>query len=274
MLYVVTAIKAEAEPFLSRYAFHPVAARYGRIFLCEQTESDTSLVLVLTGPGLHAAVSALTEALTLYPPKAQDLLLNIGICGAPACQFGGAYRIHKITDFATGLDFYPDILQSSAFREAPLVTFPNICDNPEQLTDMEASGIFYAGRPFFSPDRMFFYKAVSDCGTDYPTPQEVTSLIDGLLPAVLSELNAYSRLLQTKPSFSDSDENAVKRLLALIDASVTMEHEVWKLAEYLLYREDVTVADYIEAFLQDISEPFHRKEGKILLEKFRRQILS
>lgn len=302
MLYFITAIQPEAFPLITHYGLRSTNARYGRLYISEETVSDEEKVLLtISGVGAVSAAMSLSEVFTLYPPKKNDILINIGICGATNATIGDVFRINKITDISDNRDFYPDILQPTVFREAPLLTVPTISNNPHGLTDMEASGIYQAGVPFFSPDRMFFYKLVSDFGSAFPKPDEVSRLVENALPEILSEVSSYQVLLESSLSFTESDITAIKRFATYIDASVTMEHEIRRLCEYILYRSESprathaasetslrdtdencevsiqnhgSVASVINEFLSTVPEPVHKKEGKLLLERFKKQILS
>ncbi|MBO4324983.1 MAG: hypothetical protein J5845_06280 [Lachnospiraceae bacterium] len=268
MLWFFTAIYPEAAPVVSRYAMKRTAGRFADIFRGEDA------VLVLTGSGPVRAASAVSEALTLDAPGPKDILINLGICGAPeGYAFGECCRIHKITDACSCRDFYPDLLADSAFREAALTTYGKPCEAPETLADMEGSAFFETAVKAVSPDRIFLYKIVSDRGnTDALTPQTVTNLIAKALPGIISEAERYASLLPEPKELSAEAEEAADGICRLLDASVTMRSEIMKLALYIELR-DGNAAERLRAFLNEegISgeQPLRRKEGKIILEHLR-----
>ncbi len=272
MLYITTAIYPEAAAVLKELPMKKVASRYGAIYLGDST------LLVITGVGSVAAALSVSEALTLYPPGATDLLINYGSCAAPkgSAACGDTFRLHKITEAATGRNFYPDIMFQSRFDEASLVSVPAVSSDPDTLTDMEAAAVYQAGCAFFSPDRMLFYKCVSDFGMTKQaslTPDGLKALLSSHIRAVLSEASAYEYALKAQPILSEEDLAAVRLFASRIDASASMEQELQRLAGYLRYR-DGNAASVIEAFLKDCPESVHRKEGKEILEKFRQLCLS
>ena len=292
MLYFCMALYPEAGPVITRFQMKPAGGRIGSVYASDEA------ILVLTGIGPVAAAGALSEALTLFPPAETDMLINIGICGAPAgfCEAGTWLRIHKITDAATGRDFYPEILFPSVFREAALATVSTPMKASQEaasatsgasvttsasaasavLSDMEASALYQTGQAFFSPERMLFYKGVSDFGVTEGTrlnPSDVTALIEKALPDILSEAEGILSVLPSDPVLSEAAETAVTKLCKLLSASVTMEHEIRLLAAYRTFRCG-DAAEFFMAFAAGIEGPVVRREGKRLLEQLRKDCLA
>ena len=272
MLYFCVALYPEAVPVIARFQMKPAGGRIGSVYASDEA------VLVLTGTGPVAAAGALAEALSLFPPADSDILINLGICGAPAgfCEPGTRFRIHKITDAASGRDFYPEILYPTGFREAALTTVSVPMTAPVALTDMEASALYQTGQAFFSPERMLFYKGVSDFGVSEGTclnPSDVTALIEKALPDILAEAEGITNALPSEPVLSEATEEAVAELCRLLSASVTMEHEIRLLAAYRTFRCG-DAAEFFMGFAAGIEEPVVRREGKRLLEQLRKDCLA
>lgn len=181
MIYLFTAMYCEALPFIRHYQLKK-DTRQTRF----QTFSDNSktMRLTITGTGLIAAATAVSNALTAYPPDDRDFLVNIGIC-AGASKQKAWFLCNKITERTTGKTFYPDVLYRHPFSEAALITgaspvrkedmerAQNMC-----LYDMEASAIYQAGSCFLGPHQMFFLKIISDDGGfEQVTPKQAQSRI-------------------------------------------------------------------------------------------------
>ncbi|MBO4400177.1 MAG: hypothetical protein J5795_08625 [Lachnospiraceae bacterium] len=272
MLYFCVALYPEAAPVLSSFGMKSAGGRIGSLYRSDEA------ILVLTGSGSVTASAALAEALTLFPPSANDLLINLGICGAPSgfCPAGSWFRIHKITDSATGRDFYPELLFTTSFPEAALTTTGVPASSPASLTDMEAAGIFLTGQSFFPPERMLFYKSVSDFGVaegERLTPANVTALVERALPDILADAVVLRDSLSSAPVLSEASGQAVSEMVRRLDASAAMEHEIRLLASYRTFRQDDAAAK-IMAFLAAVPEPVTRREGKKLLEQFRNECLA
>lgn len=272
MLYFSVALYPEAAPVIKRFSMKPAGGRLGSLYRSEDA------LLVLTGSGLLAASAALSEALTLFPPSSDDILINLGICGAPEGfgRQGEWFRISKITDAGTGRDFYPELLFTSPLREATLRTVAASEASPVTLTDMEAASVFQTAQAFFPPERMLFYKGISDFGIEAGgrlDAASVTESVASVLPFVLSEAETVSSLPKETASLSAETEQAVAELSKRIDASASMEHEIRLLAVYRTYRSG-DAAEVIMAFCAGIPESVTRREGKKILEQFRDNCLS
>lgn len=190
MIYMAAALYPEAEPFI-----RTLGLKKQKEHTRFQVFASDTHTLILTGSGSLAAGIAVTYLLTCAGQhtaddsgsRAGDIFVQFGSCGAPAdIPVGSLFLCHKITDAVTGRSFYPDMLYSSDFKEAALVTAPEPASKPAALTDMEGYGGYMAAFTFLPPNRIFTFKAVSDHGYC----QNGNSGSDSLTPARLTELMA------------------------------------------------------------------------------------
>lgn len=277
MLWFFTAIQPEAVPVLKTFSMEREPSLFGTFYRSKEA------VLVISGSGPVSMAAAAAEALSRFPAGPADIAVNLGICGAPAgYPYAQCYRIHKITDASSGRDFYPDLLAASDFGEAALTTHSVPCASPATLADMEGSAFFETVAKAFSPDRIFLYKIVSDHGIEADkaapslTPQNVTELIENAFGGILKEVTAYTALLPEEPALSRETEAGAEALCTLLDASVTMRNDIRKMLLYLQLR-DGNAAEAVRRFLLteglDGQKPLRRKEGKLVLERFRQYCL-
>lgn len=181
MIYLITALDAEARPFID-------SLRLKRDYSLPYTlYTSDSAVLLVCGQGKANAMMGVSALLGLHRPGKTDLLLNVGICGAPECYpVGEALLIHQILD--EGRRYYPDILFRHPLREAPLACV----DSPqaqalETPVDMESAGVFQAASRFFKLHQILFLKIVSD----HFSPQSVTK------EGVVELMKRHTSTLQT-----------------------------------------------------------------------------
>ena len=183
MIYIFTALMAEAKPFINEYQLKKDSS-----FNHYQVFRNDEMILTITGTGKVRAAMAVTEVCTRIPPASCDVMLNAGICGVrdDVTQVGECFIINKITDDTTECDFYPDIIYDTGLPERSLrtVSLPMYMDN--QLTDMEAAGLFEAAAMFYTSDKMNFIKTVSDtgkCGAEAENvnADKILSVMNGLL---------------------------------------------------------------------------------------------
>lgn len=232
MIYIVTAMYAEAHPFIIRFQlkkdiFH---TRF-QVFL----DSEKTICLIISGTGMIPAAAAVSHICTKYgakntnhagPAMQGDFLLNVGVCAriqssrhhspqtqnaplmdqdihrAETSQIGKLFLCNKITDQAAGRTFYPDILYRHSFAEAQIITGPKpyektaraeAADAAFYLYDMEAAAVYQAGACYLGPHQMSFLKIVSDNGN---TGNLTSEQIERLVSQNMDALTDYTENLQ------------------------------------------------------------------------------
>ena len=185
MIYIITAMYAEAHPFITRFQLKKDIShtRFQVFFNNGLPGQEADLCLIISGTGMIPAATALSSICTEYGvghEKQGDFLLNVGVCGQiwnknvsgaeNSCQTGKLFLCNKIKEQITGRTFYPDE------KNTPV----NIEETDFFLYDMEASAIYQAGSCFFGPHRMSFLKVVSDDGNaGRVTSEQIGNLIAG-----------------------------------------------------------------------------------------------
>jgi len=207
MIYLITALDAEARPLIEHYRLK----RHYRLPYTVYT-NDTMLLLV-TQMGSKNAMMALSALLGWRQPNSNDILLNIGICGAPAAfAIGEALLIHQILD--QDRRYYPDILYPHPLRESPLMCL----DTPQEGTattpvDMESAGIFQAASRFFKLHRIAFLKIVSDHFEPAAVTKEgVMSLIRNRITVIESLITQLLNVQKNGVPFTQEERERIEHL--------------------------------------------------------------
>lgn len=298
MLYIITAMHAEAAPFIKHYNLKRdrLMKRY-ELYTSKQDE----LILLITGTGKLSAAMAVTELLVTHVPSKDDYLVNIGVCGScgylshnafavsditspsvscPARFFedtAPVYIVNDILDHDTGRHYYPDMLFKHAFTETGIETCSVVINDKSLVTmplvDMEASAIYQAASSFFSPHRMAFLKIPSDIlDTTQVTRETVTEIIEAKRAVICEWLSNFSDSLQISvPSLTSSEQMLFDDLSCKLNLSVTMKEQLHQL---FIYRK-LTKGNLNDIILPDIpSERITNQKRKILFEQFRQQFLQ
>lgn len=217
MIYLVTALYAEAHPFITRFQLKKDSSHTRfQIFL----NGETDLCLIISGTGQIPAATALGSICTEYKAGPGDFLLNVGVCAqvrtngyakdaaGNAFPPGTLFLCNKIKEQATGRTFYPDLLYQHKFAEAQILTGAkpykattalSSVDNSQAddiyplLYDMEAAAIYQAGAYYFGPHQMSFLKVISDTGN---TESVTAQLIEGLLGQNMDDIAEYIATLR------------------------------------------------------------------------------
>ena len=76
MLYIVSALKSEAQAFVDKYKLTKSKLSNFTLF------SNTQMMLIVSGVGVNNATRATQTLINHYDITDDDIYLNIGICGA------------------------------------------------------------------------------------------------------------------------------------------------------------------------------------------------
>lgn len=188
MIYIITALDAEAKPLCDYYRLKRDLSLPFTLYRNEQ------MVLLVSGMGKTNALMAVSALLGWRVPGSGDIMINIGICGAPsAYTIGEGLLIHQIRDGERR--YYPDILYTHPLCESSLVSV----DEPQAMpyeypVDMESSAVFQAASRFFKLHQMAFMKIVSD----HFTPEKVTK--EGAMDLIRSHTDTLDGVIQALQS--------------------------------------------------------------------------
>lgn len=193
MTYFITALDAEARPLIEHYRLKRNHSLPYTLY------KNDDIVLLVCGMGKMNAAMAVSAFLGWKVPADEDILINIGICGAPKnYKIGEALLIHQIID--NDQHYYPDILYSHPLQETSLICV----DTPQSElsyypVDMESVSIFKAASRFFKLHQMAFIKIVSD----HFTPESVTK--EGVLKHIGSNLSTIENVQHHLQSIQSSN---------------------------------------------------------------------
>ena len=243
MITILTALYPEAKGLIERLNLKQNNDEtIYRLFEGEQVR------LVITGVGMISAAAAAARHFTKYPAVSTgDLVINLGVAGlskadSSDCNIGDLFLASKLTEKATGRTFYPDFLYRHSFRQLPLVTVPIVCKDAStfvepSLIDMEASALYQALLPHISPDRMFFFKVVSDIPGEASDKQ---ISLEQLLSPHLNDILAFADRLHTQlqgkafrePELTAKEISLVDTLKIRLPMTETMTREFDRLIMY------------------------------------------
>ena len=193
MLNIVTALYEEAKPIIKHFNLKPNMQLY----------QNNYINLTITGSGKIKSAIKTSLLLNRYKYKT----LNIGISGSSKHEINKGFFIHKITDFDTSFNYYPDFFENNS-EEIVCVSkigeyFP--------LVDMESSGFFEAAYSFLNVDQIILYKIVSD------TPEDKNFDINHLIS---SHLEVIEELLD-----EEKDNNINLEIESIIN-KMTLTHSM------------------------------------------------
>lgn len=273
MIYLVIALREEAGPLIRH--FHLSKAE-GSL----PVFSNDEITLILSGSTPLNAASHTAAELSRHEIKPTDFLINIGTCAGGSHRAKGTILlINRISDFASGRDYYPDILASSLKEETRLITGSRIhtAEHPvlserlaDTVYDMEGSAVFHAASLFLAPHQLRFLKIVSDDGTNLPSPEEIRLLAESSLPVLEREIEAM-KLQCGESELKEMDTDPVAELFC---SSLTMKRQIRQLLQYC-ERMGIDWQKTIEQYKAEALLPALTKEkGKKLLQEVTDELLA
>lgn len=282
MIYIFTALYAEAKPMIKSLGLKEIKTRYNFKQYFSKGLEDSEICLTITGVGSVAASTAVGAVCAYMGVKATDFLINIGTCAGDLSKKQEAFLINKLTEKVTGRTFYPDVLYRHMFEETELVTVPAVVkdgmDKVEQLYDMEAAAIYQAGSFFAGPHQMYFIKVVSDSGEE---TEMISSALTDCVEMHMEKIIAFIRRLEEISQeqlieaevFSEEEWKWINHLCEDLKCSVTMQAMVKQLCRYC----KLAGIDYMEPvcdlYGQGILPCKDKREGKRLFDEITRQLL-
>jgi nucleoside phosphorylase len=157
MIYIITALKAEATYFIETYRLEEREDKHFKIY-----ESKT-IKLIISGVGKIHAAAATTYLLQKFPSHNQRLF-NIGTCTSVKedIEIGTIHQIRKIIDVATNHSYHIN-------KEGEAISCLDIALSKNQtiktpLADMESAAVYLAGKHFTKEIKIF--KILSDYRDD------------------------------------------------------------------------------------------------------------
>jgi hypothetical protein len=223
----------------------------------------------------------MTAALLAQSPlHPSDFLINLGICaGLSGEKRGSVFLIHRLSDLASGGDYYPDILAASIHEEARLFTGAGIYEAGKTevpdgfgpaVYDMEGAAVFHAASLFLAPHQMRFLKIVSDEGSDFPDASAVSAMIEAFLPQLEAEIEA----MKLQCSLPETREAENEDIAALFCPALSMKRQIHQLLLYCSLA-GIPWRSVIERYQREHLLPAkNREEGKKRLEEVRDELLA
>lgn len=278
--YIVTALQAEARPLISHFGLKQDTTSHAlRVY-----QSDR-ITLVVSGTGKVKSAVATTGILQRVAETPRAIVLNVGISGAinpggeQSWQIGDGFLVNRLFDYASGRDYYPDMLARSECSEGMLTTVDRPLDRkddisiPDGLVDMEGSGFFQAAATFCGPHQIALYKVVSDfLQVEKLDKGWVGSLIAGHIPRLESICESYQTIVREEYDvLSDEDCDLLKRIREHLRLTVSQFKILTDSARFCKLDSGNPLPDLSGFFTVSISG---KHESKQHFERIRERLLA
>jgi purine-nucleoside phosphorylase len=133
MLYIVVALKPEAQAFVDRYKLKK--SKLGDFTLF----SDDNMMLIISGVGVKNSTLATQTLINNYDITDDDIYLNVGICGADK-----SYEIGELLEIGA-IEYHLKTIKLQSKSKKVLTCLDREAkDNSHSIVDMESFGFYDA----------------------------------------------------------------------------------------------------------------------------------
>ncbi|WP_200762220.1 hypothetical protein [Nitrosophilus alvini] len=182
MIYIVTALYAEAVPVIEKFSLKPVQKKPFALFATE------NIALVVSGIGKISAAAAVAHILTIYPSE-KGKIFNIGIAaGRESFDIGEIVCIEKSVDSCSNKVFH--LKPTPKIKKASCITVSTEMKKTIKydLADMEASAIVEVAKKFRIQPVLL--KVISD----HFEPEKIKK--ESVSDLILKNMNIIEKLLK------------------------------------------------------------------------------
>ena len=177
MIYIVTALKPEAQAFVDFYKLKK--NRLGDY----TTFTNENITLIISGLGVVNARFATQTLINHFDITDDDIYINIGICGA-----SHEYKIGQLLEI--GSIVYQDIKYTFKDKKEIVCLNHEASDNTYSIVDMECYGFYDAVIHSPAIKNFYIFKVVSDHFEPHVVTKDATkSLIFNVINDINSSIN-------------------------------------------------------------------------------------
>ncbi len=166
MLYIITALKPEAQAFVDKYKLKKMKLEGFTLFTNEK------IILIVSGLGVVNAKKATNVIINNFNIKQDNIFLNIGICGA-----NKDYKIGKLLQI--GSIVYNDkiFIIKKEIKNTINCLNEEVFQDGYQIVDMESFGFYDALKQKVDTNNIYIFKVVSDYFEPYTVTKDATKVL-------------------------------------------------------------------------------------------------
>ncbi len=273
MIYITTAMYIEAAPFIKKLGLKKKEG-YGKY----QVFKNEELILVITGTGIINAAAGISFVFGKELISKNDIIMNIGICGAKKDKFhiGDCIMCSKIIDKCTSKTYYPDILYKHPFKESSILTvYQSIYDEQidSECVDMESSGFYTAVSAFVYQHNIHIIKIVSDYMNGKIEKDFIKNTIEEKSDIIINWIKERIENVDESIKILNHEEIlTIKEISKVLKLTETMRHEFIKLCENYKVRNNDIIS--ILNSYKNVEICTQKREGKRLFNEIRQQLIK
>jgi len=179
MIYIVTALKPEAQAFVDKYKLQKNKLQNYTIF------QNNNIILIISGIGVSNARLATQTLINNFDITDDDIYLNVGIC-ASTCK----YNIGTLLDIGT-IQYKGNKYAFATDKKMLTCKDEEATTNEYEIVDMESFGFYDAVIHNPAIKKFYILKVVSDHFEPKKVTKEYTkSLLFNVIDAINKHINS------------------------------------------------------------------------------------
>lgn len=184
MLYIVTALKPEAQAFVDKYKLQKSKLGDFTIF------TNQDMMVIISGLGVKNALFATQTLINHFDITDDDIYINVGICAADK-----KYKIGELINIDT-IKYHCAKHKINDRDETTLECLDKEANEAKhEIVDMESFGFYDAVKHSPAIKNIFVFKVVSD----HFEPQKVTK--EGTKSLIFNVIDDINERIKTKVGF-------------------------------------------------------------------------
>lgn len=179
MLYIVVALKAEAQAFVDKYKLKKSHLKEFTLY------KNSKYTLIISGMGVSASRAATQTLINAYDITDEDIYINVGICGAiKSFEIGTLLEIGSLFYHEIFYEFHTDKESITCLDDA-------MYDEQEYaIADMESYGFYDAVVHNPAIQRFYIFKVVSDHFEPHLVTKEKSKML------LFNKIDAINKLIE------------------------------------------------------------------------------
>ena len=175
MLYIVTALKPEAQAFVDKYKLTKTKCADFTLFSSEE------LKIIISGIGVNNSKKAVEALIENFNLTDNDIIINTGICGADK-----KYKIGELIDIGSILYKEKKYIIDSNILNTITCKDVEVSKNLYNIADMESFGFYTASAKI---KNRYIFKVVSDhFEPSKVTKEDTKKLIFGVIDDIFKKV--------------------------------------------------------------------------------------
>jgi hypothetical protein len=174
MLYIITALQAEAQAFVDYYKLQPTSLRSYTLF------SNEKIRLILSGSGVENTMFATQTLIDMYDLESEDIFMHVGVCSADE-----SFEIGALIEIGTLYYHDKEYLIHSYLSQTLTCHDEEITQMQGTLVDSESFGFYEAIRHSIVIEKFHIFKVISTHKTAQKvTPKQTKSLLFNIIDGI------------------------------------------------------------------------------------------